>query len=145
MPGARNFFTNDEQEKILQEIASAELRTSGEIRLHIENFCYGNQVARATKVFTNLGMHQTRERNGVLLYIAARSHKVAIVGDQGIHEKLGTQFWEHLVENLIQQFKARHKAEAVIACIKELGEQLSRYFPRRDDDTDELSNEISFG
>lgn len=128
----------------MDAIASAEARTSGEIRLHLENFCPGNEVQVASRIFTSLGMHKTRDRNGVLIYIATVSHKIAIVGDRGIHEKLGTAYWENLVEQLIQQFKARHQADALVSCIKDLGEKLSAYFPRLSDDRDELTNEISF-
>ena len=128
----------------LAAITEAESHTSGEIRLHLENFCPGNEVHVASRIFTSLGMHKTRDRNGVLIYIATVSHKIAIVGDKGIHDKLGTSYWEKLVEGLIQQFKARHKAEGLVDCIKELGKQLSAYFPRAHDDRDELTNEISF-
>ncbi|MBA3664646.1 MAG: TPM domain-containing protein, partial [Bacteroidetes bacterium] len=89
MPTARNFFTKDEQQKLTNAIAEAELKTSGEIRVHIENFCLGNELNRAQKLFTKLGMHKTVKRNGVLIYVAALSRKVAIVGDEGIHRELG--------------------------------------------------------
>jgi uncharacterized membrane protein len=145
MPTAGSFLNAQEQKAILEAISAAEKRTSGEIRVHLENFCPGNEVKAAIKVFTGLGMHRTAERNGVLIYIATMSRKIAIVGDQGIHDKLGLQYWEKLVEHLIQQFKARHQAEALIACIGELAEKLHAYFPGRHDDRDELTNEISFG
>jgi len=89
-------------------------------------------------------MHQTEERNGVLIYIATMSHKIAIIGDKGIHEKLGNEFWQNLVQQLITQFKADNKAQALADCILECGKQLGNFFPRKSDDKDELSNEISF-
>src|SRR5688572_10459723 len=103
MATAKHFFTAQERESVLAAITAAEARTSGELRLHLENFCPGNEVHVAARIFTSLGMHKTAERNGVLIYIATVSHKIAIVGDKGIHEKLGTAFWERLVETLIQQ------------------------------------------
>lgn len=145
MPTAGHFFSAEEQKSILEAISIAEKRTSGEIRVHLENFCPGNEVKTAIRVFKGLGMHKTDERNGVLIYIATMSRKIAIVGDQGIHDKLGLQYWEKLVEHLIQQFKARHRAEALVECVKELGEKLYAYFPRKEGDKDELTNEISFG
>ena len=144
MTTARHFFTEDEQQRIVAAISEAESLTSGEIRLHLENFCPGNEVHVASRIFTSLDMHKTRDRNGVLIYIATVSHKIAIVGDKGIHEKLGSAYWEKMVEGLIQQFKARHKADGLVACIKDLGAQLGRYFPRSHDDEDELTNEISY-
>jgi uncharacterized membrane protein len=144
MPTARNFFNQQEQELLVDAITKAELRTSGEIRLHLENFCFGNEVKKAQKVFTKLKMHQTRERNGVLIYIATFSRKIAIIGDEGIHQKLGEQFWQALVEKLIHQFQADKKAGALVECILECGEQLGKFFPLSSDDKNELSNTISY-
>lgn len=129
---------------LIDAITKAELKTSGEIRVHIENFSFGNAIKSAEKIFTKLGMHQTKARNGVLIYIAALSRKVAVVGDEGIHRELGDEFWKKLVERLISQFKADRKAEALAACIIECGEQLGKFFPRSTDDKDELSNTISY-
>lgn len=144
MPGAKSFFSEKEQEMLIQAIVEAEKSTSGEIRVHLENFCWGNEVKRATKVFTNLGMQHTKERNGVLIYIATRSRKVALVGDEGIHQKLGNEYWQQLVQRLIAQFKENHQADALADCIRECGLQLGKYFPLSADDKNELSNSISF-
>jgi uncharacterized membrane protein len=144
MPIARNFFTHEEQAMLKNAIGEAELHTSGEIRLHLESFCFGNEIKAAQRVFTKLGMHKTQERNGVLIYIATISHRIAIIGDEGIHARLGLEFWEKLVEKLIQQFKAQKRAEALAEAIRECGRQLGKYFPRQDNDRDELQNNISF-
>jgi uncharacterized membrane protein len=141
---ARNFFTAAEQERLLAAIHEAELHTSGEIRLHIENLCFGDPVRSAQRMFAKLGMHGTKERNGVLIYIATISHKVAIIGDQGIHEKLGSGFWEKMANDLISEFRAHHQADALARCIVECGKQLGNYFPRSAEDSNELSNTISF-
>ena len=144
MPIARNFFNQQEQQQLVDAIAKAELKTSGEIRLHIANFCFGNEVKTAEKVFTKLKMQNTQERNGVLIYIATLSKKVAIIGDEGIHQKLGNEFWDKLVSKLIQKFKENKKAEALSECIIECGEQLGNFFPRKSDDKNELTNTISY-
>jgi uncharacterized membrane protein len=144
MPTARNFFDQHEQQIVIDAIAKAELHTSGEIRLHLENFCFGSEVKTAQKIFARLKMHETKERNGVLIYIATLSRKVAIIGDQGIHEKLGTEYWQAIVEKLITQFKANKKAEALAECIIDCGNQLGKFFPLGSDDKNELSNTISY-
>lgn len=144
MPTASNFFNQQEQALLIEAIAKAELNTSGEIRLHLENFCFGSEVKAAKKIFIRLKMHQTNERNGVLIYIATLSRKVAIIGDEGIHQKLGTEYWERMVDNLIAQFKADRKAQALAECIIECGKQLGKFFPLKDDDKNELSNTISY-
>jgi uncharacterized membrane protein len=141
---AKNFFTESEQNIIVNAINEAEMNTSGEIRLHLENFCIGNELAAARKIFTKLGMHQTKERNGVLIYIATVSHKIAVVGDEGIHVKLGPVFWEEIVQRLITKFRENRKAEALAECIKDCGRELGKFFPRAQDDKDELSNQISY-
>ena len=144
MPTARKFFNEQEQQVVIDAITAAELKTSGEIRVHVENFCFGNELKAAEKVFTRLKMHETKERNGVLIYIATLSRKIAVAGDVGIHQKLGAEFWDKVVAKLIDSFKANRKAEALADCIVECGEQLGTYFPRQDDDTNELNNSISY-
>lgn len=144
MPGARRFFTEQEQQLLVDAIRQAESHTSGEIRLHLANFCFGSEVKAAQRVFARLRMHQTQERNGVLFYIATYSRKIAIVGDEGIHQKLGGSYWQSLVEKLIRQFGENRKAEALAASIIDCGEQLGKFFPLKENDKNELSNDISF-
>jgi uncharacterized membrane protein len=144
MPSAKTFFNEQEKTLILDAIRQAESQTSGEIRVHIENFCFGNEVKRAQKIFERLKMTNTKERNGVLIYIAVGHKKVAVIGDKGIHEKLGDVYWQTIVGNLTAHFKSGKKAEGLASGIAECGSQLGRFFPRAADDTDELSNEISY-
>lgn len=144
MPTAKKFFTATEQQMLIDAISQAELKTSGEIRVHIENFSFSSEIKSAEKVFVKLKMHETKERNGVLIYIAALSKKIAVVGDEGIHQKLGSEFWKTVVDDLISKFKEDKKAEALAACIVECGVQLGNFFPRSHDDINELSNTISF-
>ena len=141
---AKSFFSAQEQQLIMDAIQTAESKTSGEIRVHIENFCFGSEVMRAQKVFTKLKMHLTNERNGVLIYIAVSHKKIAIIGDEGIHKKLGDEYWENLVKNLISNFQKNKKGEGLAESIIECGKQLGNFFPRRAGDKDELSNSISF-
>ncbi|MBL7930937.1 MAG: TPM domain-containing protein [Bacteroidia bacterium] len=144
MPTAKNFFNEREQQMLIQAIVEAEMKTSGEIRLHLENFCWGDEVKAAKKVFKKLGMHQTKEKNGVLIYIATLSHKIAIVGDEGIHQKLGNEYWQKMVNDLIARFKENKQADALAECIRDCGAQLGKFFPLSADDKNELSNSISF-
>lgn len=144
MPTARRFFNQREQDGLVEAISKAELTTSGEIRIHLENVCFGNELKRAQRVFRALNMHKTQDRNGVLIYIATLSKKIAIVGDEGIHQKLGNEFWQKVVTQLMQKFKENQKAEALGDCILECGQQLSSFFPRRNDDKNELTNAISY-
>jgi len=144
MPSAKKFLNPEEQQMVLKAIHDAEMETSGEIRVHLENFCLFDPVAAARKIFVKLGMHATEQRNGVLIYLATYSRKIAIIGDEGIHQKLGTAFWDVMVQKMIDNLHTDHKADGLAACIRECGNQLKHYFPRKDDDSNELKNDISY-
>jgi uncharacterized membrane protein len=137
-------LTESEKKAIADAIHDAELLTSGEIRVHVDKKCSGEPVKRAIEVFGNLGMHATAERNGVLIYIAFDSHKLAIIGDQGINDKVPVGFWDSTRDEMIAFFKKGAYAEGLIAAVKEAGEQLQRYFPRKENDQNELSNEVTY-
>lgn len=132
-------------EKILVEaIASAEKNTSGEIRVHIEKACKGDVLERAKEVFEKLGMTSTQARNGVLIYIAEESHKFAIIGDTGIHEKVGHDFWDHSKDLMLFHFKKDNFVEGIKEAVLSCGEALKKYFPYNSNDSNELSNDISY-
>jgi uncharacterized membrane protein len=143
--GASAFLSKIEQEQIVKAIESAELSTSGEIRVHIESLCKGDPVERAVFVFNKLKMFETKERNGVLIYIALKSHKFAIIGDSGINEKVDDNFWDEERELLLSHLKVGKIADGLISVIEKAGNNLKKHFPYQTDDTNEQSNEISFG
>ncbi len=142
---SKTFFTSQEQDQIIESIRMAELNTSGEIRLHIEANCEGNAYDRAKVVFEQLGMHATEQKNGVLFYLAYVNHKFAILGDKGIHEKVSQQFWDGEKELLVSYFKQQKFAEGLCLAIAQAGDKLKQHFPYQSNDTNELSNDISFG
>lgn len=136
-------FRSTEEEAIKSAIAQAELLTSGEIRLFIDDHCKGGDPVKiAAENFQKLKMHKTKFRNGVLIYVAISDHKFAIIGDKGIHEKVGDDFWNETKELMLSHFKNKQLCEGLIAGIKKAGESLAIHFPRQHDDSDELSNEI---
>lgn len=142
---SKTFFTETEQQQIIEAIKQAELNTSGEIRLHIEAKCKEDAYVRAKKVFESLGMHKTELKNGVLFYVAYQHKKLAILGDSGIHQQVSQQFWDEEKELMVQYFKSGNYAEGLCIAITKAGEKLKKYFPYQLNDTNELSNEISFG
>lgn len=141
---AKNFFSKADEEKVVTAIKEAELNTSGEIRVHIENYCFGNSLTKAEKLFSKLGMQNTKDRNGILIYIAAVSRKIAIYGDKGIHEKLGQKYWDDIVNTIIENFRKEAKAEGLAQGIIECGVQLKHFFPYQSDDKNELNDSISY-
>ncbi len=138
------FFSETEQNQIVEAIKIAEQNTSGEIRVHLESICWGDSVERAKKVFTKLKMHETKEKNGILVYIATENHKIAVIGDAGIHNKLGKEYWDKIVQGMIAKFREGHPAQGLADAIIDCGHQLKHYFPYLSDDKNELNDSISF-
>ncbi len=146
----RHFFTKDEQDRIVAAIAAAELRTSGEIRFHLERDVPGKAPAngdayqRARQVFDKLGMHRTEARNGVLVYMAVRSRLFAVVGDEELHARVGDGFWSDVVAAMGAAFADGRFVEGLDAGIRMIGEKLREHFPYQSDDVNELPDEISY-
>lgn len=142
----KELFTEDEKARIVQAIRQAERLTSGEVRLFVESRCtYVDPMDRAREAFLSLGMEKTKLRNGVLLYIAMRDHQFAILGDQGIHEKVGNDFWQQEALLLRNHFSGNRIVEGIEVCVKEIGESLYHYFPYESGDQNELPDDIVFG
>jgi len=138
------FFSTEEKEQITDSIAEAELNTSGEIRLHMEDYCKLDVLDRAAYVFEKLKMHETAQRNGVLFYLAVKDRKFAILGDAGINQVVPENFWGEIKEIMLGFFKEGKFAEGLSKGIRMAGEQLKTKFPYQKDDVNELSDEISF-
>ena len=144
MPTAKSFFSPDQQEDIRQAIMNAELDTSGEIRVHIENTCKGEVLDRALVIFNNLEMNKTENRNGVLIYLAVKNRKFAIIGDTAIHAAVTESFWDSIRNKMLNRFRENQFTEGLVEAILETGQQLKKHFPYKRDDVNELSDDISF-
>lgn len=143
----KEFFTEDEKQQLVAAIQQAEKQTSGEVRLFVESRCrFVDPVDRAKEVFLQLGMNKTKERNGTLVYIAFDDHQLAILGDEGIHQKVGQRYWEEEVAKMVREFRSEHIVEGISQVVLDIGAALQQHFPY-DSDTDknELPDEIVFG
>jgi uncharacterized membrane protein len=144
------FFSGEEQQSIVDAIRAAERRTSGEIRLHVERKvprnrpAEGDPYARARELFSAMGMHETAARNGVLVYMALQDRRMAVVGDENLHTLVGESFWEEIVDAMGKEFREERFLQGVNGAIQRIGERLRAHFPHRDDDINELPDEISF-
>lgn len=145
MATAKNFFSKEQQDQLLKAIEQAELNTSGEVRVHLENGCKGNVLDRAADLFAKLNMHKTKLRNGVLFYLAIDDKKFAILGDAGINSKVPAGFWDEIKQIMQEQFKQGLFTDGLSKGILMAGEKLKEHFPYQKNDTNELSNDISFG
>lgn len=140
----RTFFSETQQKKIVQAIQEAEKNTSGEIRVHLDNSCPNDPKERAIAVFNQLKMYQTELRNGVLFYMATQDRKLAIVGDKGINEVVPLNFWDDVRDTMLSHFRQAEFDKGLIKGIEMTGEKLKAFFPFQSNDTNELSNDISF-
>ncbi|RIW18161.1 TPM domain-containing protein [Algoriphagus lacus] len=143
---AEKLFSPEEKAQILAAIQSAETRTSGEIQVHIENHCKGDVLDRAAEVFETLKMYHTKDRNGVLFYLAVLDHKFAILGDAGINAVVPTNFWNNIKDQMAAHFRQGKFSQGLIEGIHQAGDQLGAHFPYNESgDKNELSDEVSFG
>ena len=138
------FFTKKEEEQIIDAIRKAEAHTSGEIRVHIDSRVDGDILSEGLEIFTRLKMHETKLRNGILILIAPKEKKFAIIGDEGIHKKVGDNFWQSEKELLQTYFRNGKRKEGVCEAIHRIGRKLKAFFPSLDDDENELPDEISY-
>jgi uncharacterized membrane protein len=140
----KNFFSSEESAKIVAAIAQAEKNTSGEIRVHLASKVKGEVLEAAVQTFGKLGMHKTELRNGILIFLVPSQKVFAIYGDQGINEKVPSNFWKEERDLLQQYFKEGQYVDGVCEVVQQVGEKLQTFFPIQPDDKNELSNEISF-
>ncbi len=149
------FLSKEEETEVVEAIRLAEKNTSGEIRVHIEKgpslegeLAKQNSIApieRAVVVFNELKMDNTKDRNGVIIYVAVKSKQFAIYGDKGINEKVADDFWNCTKDIMLEHFKNGNNKQALVDGIHNAGEQLKKHFPYHSEDADELTNEISKG
>jgi uncharacterized membrane protein len=139
----KEFLSKLDHDRIIEAIRGAESKTSGEIRVYIQRGKFETDpVLLAQKKFQRLGMYKTRERNAVLIFVAPRAHKFAVVGDQAIHEKCGEQFWQHVVDGMRVHFQNEKFSHALTEAVNEVGKVLATHFPRTSANANELPDEI---
>tara|TARA_R110000868_G_scaffold314590_1_gene575513 strand:- start:173 stop:622 length:450 start_codon:yes stop_codon:yes gene_type:complete len=143
----KDFLNEDQEKTIIRAIREAETSSSGEIRVHLEAKCKAKDpIERAKKVFAELKMHETELRNGTIIYVATEDHKIAIWGDEGIHSKVGQDFWNDELDLLTKYFMADDYETGLKEAVLRIGEKLGKFFPyQNDDDVNELSDDISYG
>jgi uncharacterized membrane protein len=142
---AETFFSQEQKDIIVQAIEEAEKQTSGEIRVYVENAFHGEILDRAAYLFKLLDMNKTKERNGVLFYLSIARQKFAVLGDTGINSRVPENFWDTVRDVLEKYFKEEDFATGLKEGIRMAGVKLKAFFPRQTDDTNELSDTITFG
>lgn len=143
MSKIEEFLTEAEEKEIISAIRVAETNTSGEIRIHIEASSEKEHYERALEVFHLLKMDNTKDSNGVLIYVAVKDHKFVICGDKGINDVVSKNFWDTTKDSIQNQFKQGNFKQGIVDGILKAGLELQHHFPWQTDDENELSNEIS--
>jgi uncharacterized membrane protein len=143
MSKIESFISKQDEEAIVAAIKEAEKNTSGEIRVHIEAHTDEDHFEHALKVFQELEMHKTEQRNGVLIYIAVNDHQFVILGDEGINNLVSDDFWDNTKDVMQDHFRKGDFKTGLVEGILKAGNELKTHFPYQQDDEDELSNEIS--
>ncbi|MEZ5405887.1 MAG: TPM domain-containing protein [Verrucomicrobiia bacterium] len=138
---AKHFLSRLKEQEIIQTIAEAEKKTSGEIRVMVSPEKIKEPITFAQKQFLRSKMDRTKERNAVLIVIAPRSQNFAVIGDIGIHEKVGDSFWNEISQTISEHFRKNEFHQGLISGVKEVGDSLTEYFPIKQNDRNELSNQ----
>ena len=144
MSNAINILNREEDRRVVEAIKQAELNTSGEIKVHIENRCKGDVEERSIAVFNRLKLNETKLRNGVLIYLSVKDHKFAILGDEGINNVVEEGFWNDVKDLMLNHFREGRFTEGLEQGIQRCGEKLKAYFPYQTDDINEIPDEISY-
>jgi uncharacterized membrane protein len=145
MPTRRDWLRSIDTERVESAIARAEQRTSGEIRVSIAPWFAGDVQRTAEQAFVRLGMADTRERNGVLFFVVPARKKFAILGDEGVHARVGQAFWDELRALISATFHEDRYTEGLVAAIERVGDRLAEHFPAAERaNPDELPNTVDF-
>lgn len=139
------FFSAAEESRIVDAIRQAENNTSGEIRVHVEVGAQAPALAVAQRIFGELGMDKTKDRNGILILLAVDRRQFAIIGDEGIDKVVSRDFWDEERDLLQRHFRKGEFAEGIALAIQQVGAKLKQFFPYQADDVNELPDEISYG
>lgn len=133
-----------DQNRIIDAIKAGERLTSGELKVHVEGRCPGGDPRkRAEELFPKLGLTRTKERNGVLIYVATRDRRFTIIGDVGINEEVGSQFWKEAADRMTIAFRRGAFGDGIVGALQSVAARMAKRFPRMADDKNEIDNDIS--
>jgi uncharacterized membrane protein len=140
----KEFLNKLEHDRIVKAIREQEARSSGQIGVYLQRGeLDGDPVEAAQKRFQKTGMYKTRDRNAVLIFVAPRAHKFAVVGDEGIHTRCGNDLWNRVVDKMQAHFKQAHFSDALVDAIHDIGQVLAEQFPRTGGEKNELPDDVA--
>ena len=140
---AKEFLRQLRHDDIVAAIRAAERKTSGEIRVFVSHKKIADPIEAAQAAFVKMGMTKTGERNGVLIFVAPKTHKFAVIGDEGVHKRCGAEFWHAMAAEMSGSFKKSEFTQGIVNGVRKTGELLAQHFPRRPDDRNELPDRVA--
>lgn len=143
----KSLLNEEDTRMVVKAIRHAEQRTSGEVRVFVESHCsWMDAIDRAGEIFFSLKMQKTDQRNAVLVYIAIKDQQLAVFGDEGIHNKVGSAYWNQVVTEMLNSFNKKDYGKGLAECVIQVGDALKTHFPYdKETDKNELPDEIVFG
>lgn len=140
----RKLLTAAETAAVEVAVKEAERNTSAEVKVVFVRHCWGDMKAKAQRIFRDLGLDKTKQRNGVLLLFVVANREFLIYGDEGIHQKVGPDFWNDVRNEMADAFREKRFGAGISHVVQRIGQKLAQYFPCQRDDIDEISNEILY-
>lgn len=141
----RRLLEKLELDRVEEAIRAAETQTSGEVRVSISPPFWGDVRSAAEHAFARMGMTRTRQRNAVLFFVVPSRRKFAVIGDSGIHEKVGQQFWDSLTADMTEHFRHDDFTGGLVRAIRAVAEELALHFPWHEGDKNELPDLVDTG
>lgn len=138
----KDFLNQLRHDDIVAAIREAESKTSGQIRVFISRKQIEDAVAAGQTEFMRLGMTKTRRRNAVLIFVAPKAHKFAVIGDEAVHRKCGDVFWQALTAEMSDYFKKSEFTQGILHGVQKAGELLATHFPPHPGDPNELPDQV---
>jgi uncharacterized membrane protein len=142
----KQLLSDADLDAIAAAVAAAESQTSGMIKVHLERRVHGHRgdaLARAKDVFARLQMHRTVQRHAVLVYLALEDRQLAVIGDAGIHARVGDQGWNAIRDHMVARLAAGAAREALIGAVDEVGRFLREHFPSAPGDVPDSSDDLT--
>jgi len=139
----KHFLSRLDHDRIVRAISEAEKKSSGQIRVHVTRKKSEQLEERARRRFEKLGMTGTKHRNGVLIYIAPNARRFQILGDSGVHEKCGNDFWKETAGEMETHFRKGEFTEGIVKGIEKVGRLLAEHFPRHPGDRNEQADDVT--
>lgn len=134
-----------DEEAVKAAIVEAERDSTGEIRVSVSTFFWGDVRKTAERAFERLGMTATERRNGVLFFLVPSRRKFVVLGDEGIHEKVGQRFWDDVTAAVADRFRKGDFTGGLVLGVAEAGRALALHFPREETNPNELPDDVDFG